>query len=186
MGSDAPSRQLDMEQGAAKAGKLLPRGELVGEARGGLARRPDICCCDPSTPQHSPTLNPPGLNGRHEPDEGTRMCGGADPKREDGHGAHLANGGDRVRERDLGEAARLVEGVLQSREKGGWVYVWARMPRLASSTWGRALQKVLPPEMCLVPMRAPQLRIASDASRNGRRGGGGWQDRRWWRRAGRG
>ena len=45
---------------------------------------------------------------------------------------------------------------------------------------------VLPPEMCLVPMRAPQLRIASDASRDGRRGGGGWQDRRWWRRAGRG
>ena len=72
VGSDAPSCQLDMGQGAAKAGTPLPRGELVGEARGGLARRPDICCCDPSTPQHSPTLNPPGLNGRHEPDEGTR------------------------------------------------------------------------------------------------------------------
>ena len=96
-------------------------------------RRWDICCCDPTTPQHSPTLNPPGLNGRHKPDEGTRMRGGADPKREDGHGAHVANGGDRVRDRDLGQV-RLVEGDLQSREKGGWVYVWARMPRPASST----------------------------------------------------
>ena len=103
MGLDAPSRQLDMGQGAAKAGKPLPRGELVGEARGGLARRRDIYCCDPTTPKHSPTLNPPGLNGRHEPDEGTRMCGGADPKREDGHGAHVLNGGDRVRDRDCAE-----------------------------------------------------------------------------------
>ena len=42
MGLDAPSRQLDMGQGAAKAGKALAGGELVGEARGGLARRLDI------------------------------------------------------------------------------------------------------------------------------------------------
>ena len=54
VGLDAPSRQLDMEQGAAKAGTPLPRGELVGEARGGLARRWDICCCDPLNPPTQP------------------------------------------------------------------------------------------------------------------------------------
>ena len=143
VGSDAPSRQLDMRQGAANAGTPLPRGELVGEARGGLARRRDIYCCDPTTPKHSPTLNPPGLNGRHEPDEGMPMCGGADPKREAGHRAHPANGGDRVRDRDLGEA-RLFEGALQSREKGGWVYVWARMPRLDMGQGAAKAGKPLP------------------------------------------
>ena len=34
VGLDALSRQLDMGQGAAKAGTPLPRGELVGEAKG--------------------------------------------------------------------------------------------------------------------------------------------------------
>ena len=68
------------------------------------------------------------------------MCGGADLKREDGHRAHLANGGDRVRDRDLGEA-RLVEGVLQSGERGGSGIcgLGCHVSALASLTWGTAL-----------------------------------------------
>jgi hypothetical protein len=103
--------------------------------------------CKKWYPQPHNTAQPsrrhaPGLNGRHEPDEGTRMCGGADPKREDGHRAHVANGGDRVRDRDLGEA-RLVEGVLQSGERGGSGIcgLGCHVSALASSTWGTALQR---------------------------------------------